>query len=210
MRSRLPEMAIAYLGNFATGLDDPKYRQRKRAKLRAYRIGAVRHLENVLAVGNWLYDAVRLIEKNWRREVLEGKTPYDPNEDRSIMELYRQWAVPCRRCLNEINGFKAQGFSVRGERAFTKNCSEVSDILSGNRNPFENSEQARLWAALTANTRQNPREVRVDEHRFIFDTNGNRIVMSGLEPEEILQGIADVENGRVHSLKDIVSARPKA
>ena len=207
MRSRLPEMAIASLGHFAIGLDDPRYQARKRRLRVKSRFHARHRLENVLAVGNWLYDAIRLIERTWRDEVLEGKTPYDQGEERSIMELYQQWTVPCRRCLDEIDWFKSKGFPVRGERAFRKHGSEVSEILSGDKKPFEDAEQSTLWAALTANTRPNPRMVRVDEHGLIFEMTGQRFVMPGLEPEDVLQGIADAESGRVRPLKDIISAR---
>jgi hypothetical protein len=204
---RLPETAITVLGDYATELDDPEYQAAKsRLEIKA-RLRALRHLENVLAVGNWLYRSVRLIERQWRTDVLEGRILHDPGEDRSIRELYSQWSQTCLRCLAEIEEFRAGGFPIRGAREFEKHHAEAADILSGRVNPFENESQAWLWAARTANSRQEPRPMQVDRNGNLFEMTGQRFVMPGLEPEAILRGIADADAGRVRPLKEIISER---
>jgi hypothetical protein len=204
---RLPETAIVVLGDYASALDDPRYRAAKgRLELKA-RFRALRHLERVLTVGNWLYRSVRRIERHWRANVLEGRILHDPGEDRSIRALYSQWFQTSRRCLAEIEEFRGGGFSIRGAKVFEKHYAEAADILGGRVDPFENEAQALLWAARTANSRQDPRPMQVDENGNLFEITGERFVMSGLEPEAVLRGISDAEAGRVRPLKDIISER---
>jgi hypothetical protein len=47
------------------------------------------------------------------------------------------------------------------------------------------------------------RPVRIDERGRIFELSGERFVMPGLEPENVLAGLADEQAGRTRSLKAI-------
>jgi hypothetical protein len=47
------------------------------------------------------------------------------------------------------------------------------------------------------------RPVRVDEHGRIFELSGERFVMPGLEPADVLAGLADAQAGRIRSLEAI-------
>ena len=93
-------MLLRHVRNYADKLNEPITGQSRKVKgrthgIRKFRLKKIRtamrlrRLEEVLAVGNWLYEAVRLVERNWRREVIEGKTLYDPSEETSIMDSYR-------------------------------------------------------------------------------------------------------------------------
>jgi hypothetical protein len=200
-------MCLLALPNYAARLDDPAYcRVRNRLEVKALSRG-LRRLEEVLVIGNWLYDSVRLIEHNWRTEVIEGKTPYDPEEARTIREFLAQWVQPCRRCLDEINLFESKGFEVRGSKEFKRHCAEAVDILGGHNPFFEDADKAGRWAALTAKHRVAIRPVEVDESGRIFERTGERFTMPGLEPTDILEAIEDEHAGRVRPLREIVASR---
>ena len=53
------------------------------------------------------------------------------------------------------------------------------------------------------------RPVRVDEEGRIFELTGDPIVVTGLEPAKVLQGLDDDDAGRTRSLEEIMSERPK-
>jgi hypothetical protein len=166
----------------------------------------LRRLERVLGVGNWLYKAVCLIERNWRTEVLEGKTPYDPADAKTIGEFYSRWVQPCKRCLDEISIFESRGCTVHGAKEFKGHCTEATDILGGYNAFFEDADKAGRWAALTAKYREAIRPVEVDDSGRIFESTGERFNMPGLEPADILEAIEDERAGRVRSLREIIDS----
>jgi len=84
---------------------------------------------------------------------------------------------------------------------------DIADNLAGRDTAFENEAQTLLSAALTANSRQDPRPMQVDKNGNLFEITGQRFVMPGLEPEAILRGIADAGAGRIRPLKEIISER---
>lgn len=51
------------------------------------------------------------------------------------------------------------------------------------------------------------RPVRVDETGRLFEMSGEPIVVPGLTPEDILQGIEDERAGRLRSLDDYLASR---
>jgi hypothetical protein len=59
----------------------------------------------------------------------------------------------------------------------------------------------------TVNARQDPRPVRLDASGRIFEVTGERFEMPGLEPEAILQALADEQAGRLYPLKQIIADR---
>jgi hypothetical protein len=207
MRSRLPELVLVALPTYASALDKPVHQQSKRTsrakslKLRIHR------LEKVLAIGNWLFEALRLIENNWRTEVLERKTPYNPDEAGSILDFYRHWAQPCRRCLDEIEALESEGGLARGAKKFRRYCEQATDILMGDNPFFEDAEKAGRWAAVTAKYREACRPVRVDEDGRIYEMSGERFNMPGLTPADILESFEDERAGRMRPLKEVIASR---
>ncbi len=206
MHSHLSEILLKRMTDYAVALDRPR---RAGAKVRRTRMtGAVRScgLEKVLVIGNWLYQSVRSIASHWRTDVLEGKTPYSPDDEAAILDLYGRWAGSCRRCVVAIETLRSEAL-VRGSKAFERHCEEAARILQGDDPFFDDLARAGRWAAITARARPSPRPVRVDEQGRIFETTGQRFVMPGLTPEDVLQGMADVEAGRTESLEKIIAAR---
>lgn len=207
MRSRLPEMFLVMLPTYAARLDAPlppgrrHWSRSKTLKLR------IRRLEGTLDTGNWLFESIRLIERNWRTEVLERKTPYDPDEAKSIMDFYGRWAMPCHRCLEEIKSVESEGGQVHGAKRFRRYCEQAEDILLGDNPFFDDAEKAGKWAAITATYRAPCRPVVVDEDGRIFETDGGRFNMPGLTPADILESLEDERAGRMRSLKEIVASR---
>src|SRR3954466_5327357 len=129
MRSRLSEMTSARYATYAGALDDPVYANRSRSGHGRSQNKARRQLERVLDIGNWLFQSVRLIEANWRNEVLSRETNYDRDEDASIQSFYWQWSKPCKKCLAEITAFEQRGVRVRGAVTFRKNCELANSVL---------------------------------------------------------------------------------
>jgi hypothetical protein len=208
MRSRLPDIAIMTVGWYAEQLDRTHPRRNPaNTTVRQEKIRAVRRLERVLVVGNFLFQSIKKIEQNWRTEVLDGRTSYDPNEDRSIAEMYSQWSAPCARCHREIERFRSNGIRVRGSKEFDRHCVEAEEILSGVREPFKNPATATRWREIVAASRPNPRHVRLDATGRILEMSGERFEMPGLEPEAILEGLADEEAGRIFPLSQIIADR---
>jgi hypothetical protein len=207
MSFRLLEFSPSLAANYASDLDSARYEKAKRLGKKSALKRGLRRLENVLAVGNWLFRAVRTIERHWRAEVIEGRTPYDPEEERLVADYLRQWCRPCHRCRDEIESFRLKGLEVRGSRRFEKYCAEAQDILEGGGPFFDDAEKAGRWAALTAEHRQSPRPVRIDEEGRIFEVTGERFLMPGLTPDEVREGISDVNAGRTRPLKEIIAAR---
>jgi hypothetical protein len=207
MRSRLPDMFLVMLPTYAARLDAPLPPRRKHwSRSKALKL-RVRRLEGTLGIGNWLFESIRLIERNWRTEVLDQKTPYDPNEAQSIMDFYKQWAMPCHRCLEEIKSVESEGGLVHGAKRFRRYCEQAADIVLGDNPFFDDAETAGRWAALTAKHRKPCRPVVVDSDGRIFEADGERFNMPGLTPGEILEALEDERAGRMRSLKDIVASR---
>jgi hypothetical protein len=80
------------------------------------------------------------------------------------------------------------------------------EILEGDHPFFEDAKKAGRWAALTSNSREPHRPVKVDERGRIFEMTGERFNMPGLEPADILEAIEDERASHVRSLKEIMAA----
>jgi hypothetical protein len=200
-------MILVALPSYASDLDvplPPAPRFRLRAKNLKPR---VRRLENVLAIGNWLFKSIRGIENNWRTEVLERTTPFDPNEALSILEFFRQWGIPCGRIEEEIRALESKGAEVQGADAFRRYRLEAEEILAGDNSFFEDAEKAGRWTAITAAHRQPYRAIQVDEDGRLFEMSGERFNMPGLTPADIREAREDERAGRMRPLKEIVASR---
>jgi hypothetical protein len=217
MRSRLPQMVMADLPGYARSLDRPiasvrPYAHRgsiRRAKpqLKKMRLeGRLARLQDTLVAGNSLYKAVQLVERNWRNEVMQGESLYDPEDEKTIIGYYRQWMEPCERCVQEINDLVARGLSVRGAGEFLNFCAEAKAIMAADNPFFDNAENAARWYKAVTPSGPQPRQVRVDEHGRIFEMSGERFEMPGLSPDDILEAAEDVAAGRVRPLREIVAS----
>jgi hypothetical protein len=208
MHSRFPEMLLDALPRYAERLDEPITRQSKDVKRGRFRRPKrqlkkkreevrLRRLEEVLAIGNWLYGAVRLVERNWRSEVLAGKVLYDPTEEALIMAFFRQWYAPHDRFFKEISHFESARVKVAGGADFGRNVTEVERILGGHNPFFDDAANSTRWAGAIDYLRPNPRPVQVDEDGRLFEMTGEQIKMPGLEPADILEALDDFRSGRL-------------
>ena len=150
---------------------------------------------------------VRLIECNWRTEVLNGKTVYDPQEDESIMEFYRQWVSPCQRCIEEINYFVSKRFEVQGSDKFQRYCMEAKNILSGHNPFFDDADNADHWAKVTMFLFPQPRPVRVDDDGRMFEESGNQLAVPGLDQERVLRVREEMRSGQRRTLKEVIESQ---
>jgi hypothetical protein len=164
-----------------------------------------RRLEEVLAFGNWLYDAVRRVERNWRSHVMQGTTLYDPAEETLILGYYRQWTRSCDRCEAEIAHFDSDQQEVRGAVDFRARCIEARKLIEGENPFFADMRNKRRWDAATEFLRPSPRPVMTDREGRIFERTGERLSMPGLEPADILEALEDERAGRVHSFEEVAS-----
>lgn len=205
MRSRLPEMVLVRLGDYGSAvvtLPDPLKASPSRKELRRHRDKLVA----VIGAGNWLFETINQVEANWRQEVLDGRTPYDPGDERAIFAYYRQWLKPCSDIRNRAKAMTNRGLRVEGRRSFREYIHQARRIVSGDRPPFTSAASAALWASMVAKHR-NPRPVSVDASGRIFEITGARYVFPGLDPESVAEGIADLEAGRVFTLEEVLKGR---
>jgi hypothetical protein len=167
----------------------------------------LRRLEEVLAVGNWLYRAVRLVERNWRNEVIAGKVLYDPAEEESIATFFHQWYAPRDRFTKELSHFASQRIKVVGGDEFERNCVEAQAILAG-RNPFlDDPSHAARWAVLTAFRHPDARPIEFDDEGRVFEMTGEELTIPGLKPERVLQARDEMRIGQRRTLREIVASR---
>ena len=215
--SRVSEMWLSQVRTYADRLNQPITDQSRsltgrtlrirRDRLKKFRAAArLRRLEDVLSVGNWLYAAVRQVESNWRREVIEGKTLYDPDDEESIMEFFRQWSVPCDRCLKEIDRLSSRRLKIEGSQLFRSYCAESASALAGKSHFFDDEKNATRWAAVTEFLRPSPQPVRVDEAGRILLMTGEQLDVPGLEPAKVLNSLDDERAGRLHSFDEVVAS----
>lgn len=204
MRSRLSDMSVMVVGDYANKLKSASYLKAKRDRQRRRQS---QYLSDVLAIGNWLYKSVRTIEHNWRAEVLEGKTPYDPKEENSIVDMLRQWMTPCPQCLKESKSLEQQGIKVRGSVIFRAYHAAAAEILAGRNGFFDDAETAWKWSILTAKFRTSPRVVRMDEAGRLYEMTGERFVPIGITPERVLRAFADVDERQTRTLDEIIASR---
>ena len=206
MQSRFREIFVM-MARYADELHEPVPSKPKRSRLKHFlkmkdRLPELSRLEKVLGIGNWLFEMVRLIECNWRTEVLNGKTVYDPQEDESIMEFYRQWVSPCQRCIEEINYFVSKRFEVQGSDKFQRYCMEAKNILSGHNPFFDDADNADHWAKVTMFLFPQPRPVRVDDDGRMFEESGNQLAVPGLDQERVLRVREEMRSGQRRTLKE--------
>ena len=105
MRSRLPEMTIVSLSQYANDLNESTYVKARSRGGKRNQLLALRKLENALVVGNWLFNAICLIERNWRQDILAGKTDYDLMEAKAFVgHLLGLWYDPFEHLLDYTSG----------------------------------------------------------------------------------------------------------
>jgi hypothetical protein len=204
--SRVNEMLLSQVRSYADKLlDKPIRSQSRKVEGRTLRIRKdrlkkirfavrLRRLEKVLAVGNWLYETIRLVERNWRREVIEGKALYDASEEASILDFFREWTAPCERCLKEISYVRSKRPRIEGADRFKSHCEEAKRVLAGNSPFFDDKSNAARWAGVTAFLRPEPRPVSVDERGHVFETTGERFAFPGLDPERMLLALKEIKS----------------
>jgi hypothetical protein len=215
--SRVSEMLLGQVRSYADKLDQPitgqsrivtgrtlRVRKDRLKKLRA--AARLRRLEDVLGVGNWLYEAVRLVEGNWRTEVIYGKTLYDPDEEASIMDFFREWSAPCDRCLREIDRISAKPSRIAGANRFKDNCTEARRVLAGQSPFFDDASNAARWTRVTAFLHPSPCPVIVDDGGRIIEMTGEQLNIPGLEPTKVLKALDDERAGRLHSFDEVVAS----
>ena len=182
--NRFGEAFFGDISNYASRLDEPialpnprgVFRPRKSRLKRTRAALELRRLENVLAVGIWLYERFHCVERNSRKEVLDGKTIFDPSEEASIMAFFSQWLAPCDRCMAEIERFASAGTTIDGGDRFRGYCEEARKVLWDAVRFFDDANDAARWDRVTAFIRPDPRAVRVEmKERSHFRDDGRAI-----------------------------------
>lgn len=206
MKSRLSQITAEQLGHYAKTLTaNVENPDKQRESLKTQK----RKLEDVLAIGYWLYRAVRRIEHNWRTEVLRGKTPYSPADAASIQGMWRQWIEPTPLCLERIRALETRGVKIRGSRQFKAIVEITKQLIAGNDAFFEDTENASRWFALTAKFRNSPREIRVDDQGRTYELTGERFVAPGSTAKDVLEAFSPIDESRTKSLGEVIASRSK-
>lgn len=146
-----------------------------------------RDLDDLLAIGNLLFERIDSRDRRRRESVDRGESPNDWRVDLAHAALYRRWAAPCQAVLDELARFEATGFEVEGAELFRANCRAARRRFVGD-----------------ASTNR-PRPVDVDDRGRIFDVETKqRVAATGLEPDRVLQSLADAEAGRLRTFQDVM------
>ena len=164
----------------------------------------LRRLEGVLGVGNALFQMIRRVEKNWRNEVLTGKSLFDPNEEKQILGFFKEWLTPTERCLGEIKVVSRRHLAVEGADEFQKNCVEAKNVVIGRSSFFDDAENTKRWEGVTSFMRPKAESIRVDEQGRIFDSTEKQIEAPGLEPGKVREACAKIQGGRRRTYEELV------
>jgi hypothetical protein len=167
----------------------------------------LRRLEGVLGVGNALFQMIRRVEKNWRNEVLAGKTLFDQNEEQQILSYFTEWLSPTERCLGEIKVMGRRHPAVEGADEFQKNCVEARNVVIGRSSFFDNKENAKRWEGVTSFMRPKAESICVDEQGRVFDSTGKQIVAPGLEPGKVREARSQIRGGRRRTYGELVASQ---
>lgn len=207
MKSRLPQLVIQQLGRYADAL--PRVTRRPGTSSQFHLRVAARRLQEVLRLGNWLFDSIRLIERNWRREVLAYVTPYDPAEEAAILAMYRQWSRPTAFCLAELKRLNRNGLGVPGAKQFRSNCATVRFILDDGFPFLKDPANRAAWEMARRGRGGTIRPVVVDSNGVVSTPQGERIDDPALPPDRILKAIDASEAGRFRPLAVIRAERDR-
>ena len=203
---------VATVRSYADPLDAPLRASRKRSRpwrLLAFSLTPpeLRRLEGVLSVGNALFQMIRRVEKNWRDEVLTGKTLFDPNEEKQIVGYFKEWLAPTERCLGEIKVISRRHPAVEGADEFQKNCVEAKNVVIERSSFFDDAENAKRWERATAFIRPKAESIRVDEQGRIFDSAGKQIIAPGLEPAKVRDARSKIQGGRRRTYGELAASQ---
>jgi hypothetical protein len=184
MQTTLSGISIQSVGAYADVLKSPRGRLRsKQLKTKA------RQLEEVIAVGRFLFLQVRKIEANWLSAIALGKADFDPSDDALILAMHRHWLEPTQEVIRQIESCEKQGKKVKSTMQFIKYIDRMNKLVI-------------QWP-----NHRNPRLVRIADDGRVFGIDGTLLSCPGLEPEKVKQGIADDVAGRVRSLREIIRDR---
>lgn len=101
-------------------------------------------VEETIALGNRVFDAIVAFDENWRRQVSRGELPFSPVLDSFIQALFRRWYVPCSGVLAAIENLRREGFAVKGAAEFLQRCREAEGILTPDAEFFSDDQLVQL------------------------------------------------------------------
>jgi hypothetical protein len=172
-------------------------------------------------------------EERWKRDHdtatacrdLEENLPFLTNCLKTVVELR---ALELKRALEDAPASAPASmpgvpensqFSQESEkevdllfRTLVKSCSAVNDLVAkferdhyevAGASSFRSAWEATRAISTVLGSRSNPRPVTASAEGHIFDNDGTRIFMPGLEPEDILAGLSDVQAGRIRALEEV-------
>ncbi|MEX2139178.1 MAG: hypothetical protein WD894_07955 [Pirellulales bacterium] len=87
-------------------------------------------VEETLALGNRVFDAIVEFDENWRRQVSRGKLRFSPVLHSFIQALFERWHAPCSNVLAAIEDLRHEGFLPKGADEFQHRCREADGILT--------------------------------------------------------------------------------
>ncbi len=85
--------------------------------------------EELLALGNSIFDMIDRWDTVWHRKVHSMAIPFDAEAEGRIVALYRLWLGPADLMLAAIARFEAEGCEVAGAGAFRDRCGEARGLL---------------------------------------------------------------------------------
>jgi hypothetical protein len=84
--------------------------------------------EELLALGNSVFEAVSHLDAIWHRKVNEGTILFDAAAEGKILELYVLWLTPSVGLLGELERFERDGFTLGGAEGFRRHCEDARGL----------------------------------------------------------------------------------
>jgi len=87
-------------------------------------------LEEMLWVGNGIFDAITQFDENYRARCFAGVTEYDTNHPNTIKEAYAWWLRPSKKIRADIEKCLQRFGHVENSEGFLSRCREAEGILT--------------------------------------------------------------------------------
>jgi hypothetical protein len=109
--------------------------------------------EELVALGNAVFDAISRWDAVWHQKVFQQVIPYDTVEEQRLDSLYAMWLVPSPFMLEEIGRFERDGSEVIGAADFRRHCVDARGALTPDDDRFGPELVPRQEEAIAAHLR---------------------------------------------------------
>jgi hypothetical protein len=111
------------------------------------------------------------------------RLPGDIEERLGVRYALRKWLETSQQVVAHLEDLEKEGGQIEGAALLRSNVEMVHSLLDS------------------------ARAIHIDEHGQVFELSGERVILAGLTPEDVLESLEDERQGRVYPLAEITSSR---